>query len=302
MQAQPLRIKLNQHIPVLQKEVIENLKPQKNENFIDATLGYAGHAKEILEKISPNGQLLGIDQDNEAIQAAQKNLEKYKDRLALTHSNFNKLGLIVRYWPVKSIDGILIDLGASTPQLTGGRGFSFMVNAPLDMRMNPKAQHITAEKILNEYSQKDLLKIFRELGEDRFAFQIARKIVDVRQKKRIEKTFDLVEIIKSATPPAYRFSHKTHFATNIFRALRMEVNQELDNLKSVLPQAVKILSSGGRIGIITFHSLEDRIVKQFLRDNEELEVLTSKPIIPTPNEIINNPPSRSAKLRVAKKI
>jgi len=293
---------MQEHISVLQKEVIENLNPKTNENFIDATLGYAGHAQLILEKTGPKGKLLGIDQDQEALDASRENLKKFNNRIDLVKSNFTELGLLVRKWPVQEINGILIDLGASTNQLTGDRGFSFRVDAPLDMRMNPQAGTQTAGSIINNYSEKDLANIFKDFGEEPFARQIAHKITEERRNSPIETTFQLVETIKHALPPSYRLKQKTHFATNIFRALRMVVNRELENLKNILPQATKILSSGGRIGIITFHSLEDRIVKTYFRDDPSLEVLTNKPVGPTEEEIERNHAARSAKLRVARKI
>lgn len=293
---------MQKHIPVLQKETIESLNPQPGQNFIDATLGYGGHTRLILEKTAPNGQVLAIDQDEVALATAEENLADFVGRIQFANANFTELGLVVRNWKVKNIDGILIDLGVSSPQLTGDRGFSFNVDAPLDMRMAPNSQRLTAAGVLNKYSEKELAKILMELGEERYARPIARKIVEARNTKLIETTGELVEIIRVATPPSYRFGRRLHFATNTFRALRMVVNEELDNLKKVLPQAVKVLSLGGRIVIISFQSLEDRIVKNFFRDNEKLKVLTNRPIGPTEEEIAINPAARSAKIRVAIKI
>lgn len=286
------------HIPVLQHEVIQYLAPKLGENFIDCTLGYGGHAKLILKKTAPNGKLLAIDQDEVAITSAQENLSEFGERITIARANFTELGLIIRKWPVEHIDGILIDLGPSTVQLTGERGFSFRTDAPLDMRMAPDAQRESAADILNKLSEKEIAKILYD-GEERYARQIAKKIVEARHDSPIKSTLQLVEIIKSATPPSYRFNKSTHFATNTFRALRMFVNDELVNLKKVLPQAVQVLSPGGRIAIISFHSLEDRIVKQYLRDNDELEVITIKPVIASAEEIEQNPSARSAKLRAA---
>lgn len=288
-----------QHIPVLQQEVLKILEPKSGQNFIDCTLGYAGHAQLILEVTSPDGKLLGIDQDEEAITEAEKHLTEFKNRFQIEHANFTELGLLVRHWPVEHIDGILIDLGPSTVQLTDDRGFSFRKDAPLDMRMNPNSQRTTAADIINKFSEHDIAKILSELGEEYFSRQIAHKIIETRNHQPIRTTSQLVEIVKTATPPSYRFNKKLHFATATFRALRMAVNNELENLKSILPQAVQVLSPGGRIGIISFHSLEDRIVKQFLRDNEHLEVLTPKPITALDEEIEANPAARSAKLRIA---
>lgn len=287
------------HIPVLLNEVIDNLAPRKNENFIDATLGFGGHAENILEKTAPEGKLLGIDQDMVAIEEASKCLKRFGNRFEANYGNFTKLGLIVRKWEVKTIDGILFDLGVSTYQLTDDqRGFSFNSDAQLDMRMDSNSQKNTAAKIVNEYSQKEITEILFA-GEERFAKPIAKKIIQARKNQPIKTTKELVEIIKLSTPPAYRFSRKTHFATGTFRALRMVVNDELNNLKQALNQAEKILSPGGRLAVITFQSLEDRIVKNFFRDNENLEIKTPKPILPQESEIEINPNSRSAKLRVA---
>lgn len=293
---------MQKHIPVLQKEIIQVLAPKPGENFIDATLGFGGHSKLILEKTSPNGKLLAIDQDEEAMIEAEKNLADFGDRVQFEKANFTDLGLIVRRWKVDRIDGILIDLGVNTDQLTGDRGFSFKIDAPLDMRMDTCAQRLTAADILNKYSERDLAQILLELGEEKYARPIARKIVEARGKKKICSTGELVEIIRIATPPAYRFGRRLHFATNTFRALRMVVNEELENLKKVLPQAVKVLSPGGRIAVISFQSLEDRIVKNFLRDNENLKLLSNKPIGPSEEEIEINSASRSAKVRFAVKI
>jgi 16S rRNA (cytosine1402-N4)-methyltransferase len=262
-------------------------------------LGYGGHSQLILEKTAPHGQLLAIDQDEVALIEASKYLKDFKDRVQFEKANFTELGLLVRRWKVDHIDGILIDLGVSTPQLTGDRGFSFNVEAPLDMRMDPRSERTRASDILNRHSEKQIFQILSELGEERFASQITKKIMETRHDHPIETTGDLVEIVRQSTPPSYRFGKRLHFATNVFRALRMAVNEELGNLEKVLPQAVQILSPGGRLAVISFQSLEDRIVKNFFRDNEELEIVTKKPIGPTEDEAAENAPSRSAKLRVA---
>ena len=290
------------HVPVLTKEVIETLAPQPNENFIDATLGFGGHAVLILEKNAPEGRLLGIDQDGEALEAAKKNLEKYAERLDTYWGNFTNLGLVVKDWKVGHIDGILIDLGVSTFQLKQyERGFSFRSEAPLDMRMDPDHQRLTAYQVVNEFSEKELTKIIYELGEERFSRQIAKRIAEKRRSSKIETTLDLVRAIKEAIPINIQNS-KIHFATNTFRALRMYVNDELGVIEKLLPQAVQVLSPGGRLAVISFHSLEDRIIKNFMRTSEKLEILTKKPLVATSEEIAVNPNSRSAKLRVARKI
>lgn len=287
------------HIPVLTKEVIHFLAPGKNENFIDATIGFGGHSEEILKKTAPSGRLLGFDQDIEALGMAEKKLKKFVSRVDFIHANFSEMGLIARKWE-KEINGILFDLGVSTYQLTSGqRGFSFRENGPLDMRMSPESQRFTARDIINSYDQNRLKRIFQELGEEPFAARIAQKIVLSRKKMAIETTDDLVAIVEQAIPQKALYKRKKHFATNIFRALRMTVNDELSHLKSALKQSEQILTPGGRLVVISFHSLEDRIVKNFFRESEELEILSPKPIVPSSEEIKDNPKSRSAKLRAA---
>ncbi len=280
-------------------EIIKCLAPRANENFIDATTGFGGHAKEILRKSKPKGQLLAIDQDSVALEQAELNLDKYSDRTFFINDNFSELGLLVRKWPVQKIDGILFDLGVSTYQLTEKeRGFSFNLDAPLDMRMS-LSQRITARDIVNNWDEGSLKKIFKEFGQEPFAGKIAKTILRARKVQRIETTNELVEIIKQAMPPGYRLSREKHFATSTFRALRMAVNNELEVLESGLKQALQVLSLGGRIVVISFHSLEDRIVKNFFRENPELKILTPKPIMAGVEETNINPKARSAKLRAA---
>lgn len=300
---------MKEHIPVLPQETIKYLAPSKNENFIDATCGFGGHSKLILAKNGPHGRLLAIDQDEKALSEIRKNLKNFANRADFAKSNFNKLGLLVRSWGVSHIDGVLMDLGVSTYQLTSPeRGFSFLprrqagnANAPLDMRMD-QSQRLSAKDIVNRWGEQDLRKILREFGEEPFARKIAYQIVKARKNKPIETTDELVEIIKKATPPNYRNSRQKHYATSTFRALRMAVNNELENLENALKQAVSILSFNGRLVVISFHSLEDRIVKNFFATKTELEILTSKPVTTTAEEITQNPKSRSAKLRAARKI
>lgn len=287
------------HIPVLQDEIIKLLAPQPNENFIDLTVGFGGHSASILKKTAPEGKILAIEQDQETLVEAKKNLACFGNRVTFFESNFTEIGLIIRKWPIEHVNGILIDLGPNTAQLLDEeRGFSFRSNAPLDMRMDPTRQKTTASDILNKYSEKELAAILLQ-GEEKFAKAISRQIIKSRTIGPIKTTDQLVEIVKSATSPSYRFHRKTHFATATFRALRMAVNDELKNLKNVLPQAMSILSPGGRIAIISFHSLEDRIVKQFLKNQDNIELLTKKPLTATEEEIKNNPSARSAKLRGA---
>ncbi|KKQ18868.1 MAG: Ribosomal RNA small subunit methyltransferase H [Berkelbacteria bacterium GW2011_GWA1_36_9] len=287
------------HIPVLPDETIQYLAPSKNQNFIDATCGFGGHSGLILKKNGPKGRLLAIDQDKVALYVAQKNLKNFSSRVDFVQSNFTKLGLIIRSWHVPRIDGILFDLGVSTYQLKSpGRGFSFSEDSELDMRMAPEAQTLSAKEIVNSWSEKKLKEIFQKYGEEQYAGKIAQVIVKTRTQKPISTTSELVEIIKKATPPKYRTEMDKHFATKIFQALRIAVNDELKALESGLKQALQILSHGGRLVVISFHSLEDRIVKNFFRENN-LEILTPKPIVASQKEIIQNPSARSAKLRVA---
>jgi 16S rRNA (cytosine1402-N4)-methyltransferase len=285
------------HIPVLQKEAIEYLDPKQNENFIDCTLGYGGHTKAILEKTEPDGKVLGIDQDSEMI----KNLRTVKRVISIC-DNFSNLKEIVKEQKFNKVSGILFDLGFSSWHLEGsGRGFTFLKNEPLDMRYNIK-NPLTAEKIVNYWASWEIEKILREYGEERFSDKIAENIIKFRKVKSIEKTFQLVEIIRKATPSWYQ-RQKINFATRTFQALRIAVNDELNSFIKALPQALEILKKDGRLVIISFHSLEDRIAKNFIRDNKNLlKVATKKPIIPIQEEIKNNPRSRSAKLRAAIKI
>ncbi len=282
------------HIPVLQKETLEYLDPRPNENFIDATAGMGGHSRLILEKTKPEGKVLGIDAD-------VKSCEKLKniDRLIPVNGNFKNLKKIIEERDFKNISGVLFDIGFSSWQIEkSGRGFSFQTDEPLDMRLGESA--LTAEEIVNNWSEKELEKILKEYGEERFAKKIAKKIIWARQKRPIKTTFQLVKIIQGGMP--IRRYNKIHFATKTFQALRIAVNDELNNLKEALPQALEIINPGGRIAVISFHSLEDRIVKNFFKEKKELKILTKKPVTASEEEIKANPRSRSAKLRAAIKI
>ncbi len=290
------------HIPVLTKEVISFLAPKKNENFIDATIGFGGHARLILEKTVPNGRLLGIDQDNIALEQAKENLKKYSNRIDLVNTNFSNLGLIIRDWE-KEVNGILFDLGISSYQLTSKeRGFSFQEDAPLDMRMSQKSQKLSAKDIVNSWDKNRLKSIFKNYGQEPYAGKISVSIIKNRSNKPIIRTSDLLDIIENAIPTKDRVRRHHHFATNVFRALRMAVNDELNHLENALKQSVQILAPKGRLVVISFHSLEDRIVKKFFNNNNQLEILTKKPVLPGREEIQKNPRSRSAKLRAAVKI
>lgn len=292
------------HQPVMVDEVIEFLTVKSGEIYIDATLGGGGHSEALLHKSKIT--LIAIDQDGEAIEFAKKRLKKFGDRVFFVQDNFKNLELILNKLNIDEVDGILLDLGVSSCQLDNPkRGFSFKQgDAVLDMRMD-KGQSLSALEVISSYSQEELTRIFFAYGQERFSRQIAREIVKRRGEKQIKTANDLVEIIKSATPPGYRFSRRHHFATKIFQALRIEVNQELESLEEVLPQAVRRLKKGGRLAIISFHSLEDRIVKHFFRDKKNegmVEILTKKPITPAAQEITLNPRAESAKLRAIERI
>jgi len=293
------------HIPVLKKEVLEYLDPKLNENFVDCTVGEGGHAEIILEKNGPTGKVLGIDLDPHQIENCKLNLARFGERAVLLNDSYINLKEIVKRKEFQSINGILLDLGMSSVQLDKThKGFSFQVDQGLDMRYNDDTGYFTAEKIINEWPEEKLEEIIREYGEEKFSKKIAKNIVEQRKQGRIKTTFELVEIIKDATPSAY-WRGKIHYATRTFQALRIAVNDELNNLEKVLPDAVSILSSGGRIAIISFHSLEDRITKTFLKNKEKegiVKILTKKPAIASREELATNPRSRSAKMRVAVKI
>ncbi len=287
---------MREHIPVLISETIVALKPEINQNFIDATVGFGGHAQKILEKTGPHGRLLAIDQDPVAIEEAKKNLKNYLGRVEFANVNFSELGLVIRDWKENEVSGILFDLGTSSYQLTSEeRGFSLRGDAPLDMRMSPN-QTLTAQSIVNKASFQKLKRILQDFGEESFAGKIAKEIVAERARKPILRTEELVNVVGRAVPERFRMG-KIHFATKTFQALRIAVNDELNHLENGLKQALQILSPGGRIVVISFHSLEDRIVKRFFESN--MEVVTSKPVLASQEEKERNPRSRSAKLRAA---
>ncbi len=291
------------HKPVLKKEVIEYLEPQANENFIDATVDGGGHTFEIIEKTKPNGKLLGIEWDKEIfnklkLKIKERNLER---RIILANDNFKNLKEIVKKKNFKEVSGILFDLGFSSWHIEKSKkGFSFLKDEFLDMRYGNG--NLRAMDILNKWQEKDIERILREYGGERFSRKIARAIIEERKKEPILKTSKLVEIIKKVLP--YK-KGRIHPATRTFQALRIAVNQELENLKEVLSQVIEILKPGGKIVVISFHSLEDRIVKNFFKEEKQkgrIEILTKKPLVPTRKEIFLNPRARSAKLRVAKVI
>ncbi|MEM3673466.1 MAG: 16S rRNA (cytosine(1402)-N(4))-methyltransferase RsmH [Candidatus Bathyarchaeia archaeon] len=290
------------HVPVLQKEVLDFLNPKADENFVDCTIGEGGHAFAILERILPNGKLLGIDLTREIIEGLKAKAENLNKNLILVCDNFANLKSIVERHGFGQVSGVLFDLGLSSWHLEkSGRGFSFSRDEPLDMRFQGG---ITAQEIVNTWPQKELKRILKEYGEERFAKRIAREIVQSREKEPITSTLQLVSIVERAVPYWYQ-KRRIHPATKTFQALRIAVNGELNNLKRALPQAVEILKPNGRLVVISFHSLEDRIVKNFLRENARkglLKVLTKKPVKPSAEEVKFNPRSRSARLRAAVKI
>ena len=292
------------HIPVLQKEVVEYLDPNPDENFVDCTIDGGGHAAAILEK-NGRGKVLGIDWDKEQIEECKLALKRSENRLVLVNDSYVNLEDIVEKYKFSPIRGILFDLGMSSRQLEeSGRGFSFSSDEPLDMRYNPGNNLLTASEIVNKWPKEEVEKILAEYGEEKYASRIAEKIDKERSIEKIERTVQLVKIIEMAVPGKYKRG-KIHFATRTFQGLRIAVNDELNNLKNALPQAIEVLSRGGRVAVISFHSLEDRIVKNFFKEltvKKEAEILTKKPVTAGPDEIKANRRSRSAKLRVALKL
>lgn len=305
------------HIPVLTDEVLKYLNPKPNENFIDATLGEGGHSLAILKKILPKGKILGIELDGEILKIAE---EKFKtERIILVNDNFKNLKEIVNTTPNfqkkfgghYDVSGILFDLGLSSWHLEKSkRGFSFKKNEILDMNYTPKSQsdfgghRLTAGEIVNTWPKEEIEKILREYSQERFSRRIAKKIIEERKKRPIVTTFDLVKVIRGAVPKNYERG-RIHPATRTFQALRRAVNEELENLKKALPQAIEILKKSGRIVVISFDSLEDRIVKKIFRGEAQkgkVKILTKKPIRPTREEMKLNPRARSAKLRAAVKL
>lgn len=306
------------HKSVLLDECIENLKIKPNGIYVDGTLGGAGHSYHICERLSEAGRLIGIDQDGDAIKAATERLEPYKDKVTIVRSNYCNMKQVLHDLGIHQVDGILLDLGVSSYQLdTVERGFSYRENAPLDMRMDTR-NNLTAKDIVNEYSEHDLYRIIRDYGEDKFAKNIAKHIVLARQVKPLETTDELTEAIKAAIPMKVRMN-TGHPSKKTFQAIRIELNKELDVLKNTLGDMIDLLAEDGRLCIITFHSLEDRIVKTYFKEKENPctcppnfpvcvcgnhskgKVITRKPIIPTDEEIEANKRAKSSKLRVFEK-
>jgi len=304
------------HKSVLLQETIENLNIKPDGIYVDGTLGGAGHSYEIAKRLSDKGRLIGIDQDADAIAAATERLAEYKDRVTIIRSNYAAMKSELQKIGITQVDGILLDLGVSSFQLdTPERGFTYREeDAPLDMRMDQR-QSKTARDIVNGYSEQELYRIIRDFGEDRFAKNIAKHIVKVRQKKEIETTGELTEIIRASIPMKVQATGG-HPAKRTFQAIRIELNRELEVLQDNLDEMIDLLADDGRFCIITFHSLEDRIVKTSFRKNENPctcpkefpvcvcgnvskgKVITRKPILPSEEELEENKRAKSAKLRV----
>ena len=310
-----------EHKPVMLDECMEYLNIRKDGVYIDATLGGAGHSSEILRRLGPKGLLIGTDQDSDAIVAATERLQGIETdgKFILTHTNFENIREIIRMHRINAVDGVLMDLGVSSHQLDEEeRGFSYQHDAPLDMRMN-ESEEVDAAWVVNTYRLEELTRIIREYGEEKWASRIAEFIVRNREKQKIKTTGELVEIIKAAIPAAAR-REGPHPAKRTFQAIRIEVNRELEVLSGSLKDVTGLLNPGGRIVVITFHSLEDRIVKRIYKEKAqgctcpsdfpicvcgktpEIRILTKKPVTPTLEELNKNPRARSAKLRAAEKI
>ena len=289
------------HIPVLANEVLEWLNPVSSGCYVDGTLGLAGHSSLILERSAPTGRVLGFEWDDQAASKAKARLANFGDRFQLLHASYADIVERCQEKEVDQVDGILVDLGVSSLQLDNPeRGFSFRADAPLDMRMDSRGQ-VTADWLVNRLNKDELADILYNYGEERQARRIAKFIVEARAEVPVTTTLQLAEIISRSIPVKYH-PKKIHVATKTFQALRIAVNREFDNLVKLLNDAPQLLTSGGRICIITFHSIEDRIVKRAFLSNPAYRVLTRKPVKPTAEEIRMNPRSRSAKLRVAERI
>ncbi len=286
-------------------EVLAGLQCQPHRVYVDGTVGLGGHAQAILTASSPSGRLVGIDQDPANLQKARNRLKTFGARAILVPSNYSQLTEVLESCHIPAVAGILLDLGLSTEQLRiSGRGFSFGGDETLDMRMNPDAQTMTAADLLNKAPEAELSRLFWELGEERWARRIARRVVQSRRQTPFARTTQLVDLIKQAVPAKSAFK-RIHPATRIFQALRIAVNQELDRLASFIPQAIALLEPHGRLVIISYHSLEDRIVKHAFIQAEKaglLQRVHKKPLVPQEDEVRRNPSARSAKLRVAAKV
>ncbi len=289
------------HYSVLLKESVELLTENGGKVYVDCTVGGGGHTKAILESC-PDAYVVGIDQDEEALDIAQENLKEFEGRYSLYHASFADLDEVLKLEELDLVDGFLFDLGISLYQLKGRRrGFSFEEDSELDMRMD-RRNPLTAKRVVNTYPKERLIHIFREYGEERFAGRIARAIEEYRRRKPIETASELAELIYESVPPHYRHG-RIHPATRAFQAIRIEVNRELEVLREALSKTLNHLRVGGRLVVISFHSLEDRIIKHFFREHRnKFRILTKKPITPSEEEIRENRASRSAKLRAGERL
>ena len=302
------------HKSVLLDETIESLNIKEDGIYVDGTLGGGGHSYEILKRLGPKGRLIGIDQDEDAIKAASERLKEFEDKLTIVKSNYCNIKQVLEDLNIEKVDGILLDIGVSSYQLDNlERGFSYKSDAPLDMRMD-KSASLSAKEVINEYDETELFKVIKNYGEEKFAKNIAKHIVLARKEKAIETTGELIEIIKASIPA--KLQTGGHPAKRTFQAIRIEVNKELEVLENTIDTMIDFLKDGGRLSIITFHSLEDRIVKNKFRDNEDPctcpkdfpvcvcgkkskgKVITRKPIVPSDTEIAENKRAKSSKLRV----
>lgn len=297
---------MQEHISVLLHETVNILDPKEGETIVDATLGAGGHAKLVADRVGEYGYLIGIDEDEDAITRTRQALSGSRAKIFLAQNNFRNIDRVVADAQASAVNGIIFDLGLSTPQLEkSGRGFSFQKDEPLHMTFSKEVhEKVTAEVIVNEWSQETLEDILRGFGEERFARRIAGAIVTVRQAKHISRTGELVEIIEHAVPAWYRH-RKTHCATKTFQALRIAANDEMGALSEGLEKGFALLAPGGKMAVITFHSIEDRFVKNFFKQKASEGkgiLLTKKPIAPTKEETENNRRARSAKLRGLQKV
>lgn len=308
------------HISAMPREVAFYLNCRPGKIYVDCTIGGCGHAMHISEKMMPGGLLIGIDQDMDAIQNAEAALKKFAPNVHLFHGNFVRIGEFLSQLNISAVDGILVDLGLSLHQIEESkRGFSFRADEPLDMRMDVSS-YTMAQDLVNSLGEEDLANLFFRYGEERHSRKIAKKIVEYRKKHKITQSSQLAELIKNALSPAARYKQKIHPATRVFMALRIAVNNELERLDEFLDQVVELLNPGGRLCVLSFHSLEDRIVKQHMRNLQarckcppdfpkcicnkvsRVRLLTSKALRPTDNEIKQNPMARSTRLRAMEKL
>ena len=292
------------HQPVMVRQVLHWLAPKEGDVYVDCTIGTGGHSKAILEKAKGRITLVGIDRDKETLKVAKEALKKYQSQISLIKANFKHLPQILKDKRIREVGGILYDLGLSSFQLKSReRGFSFRWAAPLDMRVD-RSQKITAAHLVNNLPVTELEDIFLKLGEERWGRRVAEFIVRERKKSPLKTTWDLVEVVRKAIPSEVRKKRRIHFATKIFQALRIKVNQELENIKTALPASFDLLRPGGRVCVISYHSLEDRIVKREFSKVQggRLKILTKRVVKPSSDEILANPSARSARLRAAQRL